>query len=1144
MDEKFKIGPPKKARTPKPMPNEHKQRALFIGLGGSGVKTVLKTRQRLLARTEGADEPARKKAFRDLYRFILIDTDKLSRSMDDAGLPREDEEELRGDHVDLGPVVPIQVYNAARSAEARTPKQKRLLEYVGTTLTRDLRLNSLRDGAGAYRVNSRIGLAETYDQAASAIQSAIEALTSEGNTVGIKPGTALNVWVVSSLAGGTGSGILLDVLYLTDRILRSKGQAAPKIRAVLFTPGSFTSFHTPEVIMSNGYSAMQEISYFLNNRSANHFRLVSAVPDRADWEGTAFASWPVYEAAIPVDSTVQGGGAMTDKALYENTAEMLSYLQLSAAEGAAASPLDNCLQTASSTDRLTAFGYVALRKPVHLFERYLLGRRRLEVMGALLGREFRESENAKMANDWLERVVEPVTGRLLARNNNNAEANLADLKDEGVSPSVLSEEVMDHMANRDEEQLLAQDGSVGPNLRRRIKEYFEDLKGGVGSRSSSLQSALEEEFNNNFFDEKDRFIKKGAQENAAAFVATAIDQLDKTAIACLNDFRDIQKEQSVRVCEKQLADSLRRATNHLICADGIAFTAGLLHYCDNLLDELRQVRLAQLRQNLQRLRLALQTEIQSIEVKNEDDAVELLAKVKTLIGLVKEHTVAECQNELIAWLCEGDQKGWIDRELEPGLADLRGEVVKAHELAKNGFENELPKTFRASAADVTTRYLPDPVDMLGARGWKEERENVFSRYYASLFAGDANSAPTLLSKIGDGGFLRASGMRTELFASFLPESSGGEGRRPTAIVSILEEEISASTEASLKASTDSEARKFLDKPLAEIFRDFPERQTELRRIFGSTDKLFFPLVQGRKGGGMRVSIYAGNNKDFARELGYKDTNPWVQESDANVLLKLYFEGAFSFADYYHHGATEGSYRSVLQHIVSEGREGHQPHIHRSFVNSAPVGRNVTQALETMIPGSVEFAAGILTPYDDFDRAFATCWLYSELPNHLPSGVLELVFEQALVPEDRCHSPFILRKNLGLYSGAWAESADAIKPSGDKIKIEKSRVKTRTRHFRGSAFDVYSAMKKDEASIFALLKDYESKLKRTSHCGELAKGIEAAVNAITSELEDCAKDPKTNGRWARQIAATKANLTTPAGTVPHVQLNILGSRAAS
>lgn len=1121
------------------MPNEQKQRALFIGLGGSGVKTVLKTRQRLLARTEGVDEPARKKAFRSLYRFILIDTDKLSRSMEDAGLPREEEEELRGDHVDLGPVVPVQVYNAARSSEARTPKQRRLLEYVGTTLTRDLRLNSLRDGAGAYRVNSRIGLAETYDQAIGAIQSAIEALTSEGNTVGIKPGTALNVWVVSSLAGGTGSGILLDVLYLADRLLRSKGQAAPKIRAVLFTPGSFTSFHTPEIIMSNGYSAMQEVSYFLANRSTNHFKFVSAVPDRADWEGTGFATWPVFEAAIPVDSTVQGGGAMTDKALYENTAEMLSYLQLSAAEGAAASPLDNCLQTASSSDRLTAFGYVALRKPVHFFEKYLLARRRLEVTGALLGKEFKESENAIMANDWLERVIEPVTGRLLARND-ETEIGLADLRDDNRSPGVLGEDLMDHLANRDEEQLLTLDGAVGPSLRRCIKEFFEDLKGGGGSGSSSLQSALEDEFNNNFFDDKERFIKKGAQENAAAFVATAIEKLDKTTVACLNNFRNIQSAQSSRFYEGQLADSLRRATNRSICRDGIAFTAGLIHHCDNLLDELRQGRLARLRQNLQALRLALQSEIQSVEVRNEDDAGELSAKVRTLVGVVKEHTVAECQNELIAWLCEGDQKGWIDRELEPGLADLRGEVVKAHELAKNAYENELPKAFRASAADVTTRYLPDPVDMLGARGWKEERENVFSRYYLSLFAGDANSAPALLAKIGDGGFLRATGVRTELFASFLPEFSGGEGRRPSAIVSILEEEISAATEASLKASADSEARKFLDKPLAEIFRDFPERQTELKRIFGSNDKLFFPLVQGRSGGGMRVAIYAGNNKDFARELGYNDSDPWVQESDPNVLLKLYFEGAFSFADYYHHGAAEGSYRAVLQRIVSEGREGHQPHIHRSFVNSAPAGRNVAQAIGTMIPASVEFAAGIATPYDDFDRAFAACWIYSELADHLSPETLGLVFEQALVAQDSCYSPFVLRKTHAVQTGAWAESADAIQPLGDKIRIEKTRLKTRVRHFRGTAFDVYAAMKKDEASIFALLRDYELKLKRTPLRGELAKGLDAAVQAITKSLEEYAGDPRTSGRWSRQIATARANVTSSEGVRPHIEVNILGA----
>jgi hypothetical protein len=62
----------------------------------------------------------------------------------------------------------------------------------------------------------------------------------------------------------------------------------PKETMSRLNPGSFTSFHTPEVIMSNGYSAMQEISYFLNNRSANHFRLVEGAGAAAELSITAF----------------------------------------------------------------------------------------------------------------------------------------------------------------------------------------------------------------------------------------------------------------------------------------------------------------------------------------------------------------------------------------------------------------------------------------------------------------------------------------------------------------------------------------------------------------------------------------------------------------------------------------------------------------------------------------------------------------------------------------------------------------------------------------------------------------------------------------------------------------------------------------
>lgn len=1114
------------------MPNEHKQRALFIGLGGSGVKTVLKTRQRLLDRTEGATESERRKAFHDLYRFVMVDTDKLSRSMVEAEVPLSEEEDLGNDHVDLGSVVPLQVYSAARSSEQRTPRQRRLIEFVGTTLTRDLRQNSLRNGAGAYRVNSRIGLQEKYDRVRSIVSSAIDTLTSEGNITGIKPGSSLCVWVVSGLAGGTGSGILLDVLYLADRVLRQKGQAAPQIRAVLFTPGSFTNFHNPEIIMSNGYSAMQEIGYFLSNSQNNHFQHVSVVPDDANWFGDKFSYWPVYHSAIPIDSTINGGGAMTDKSLYENSAEMLTCLQLSAAEGAAASPLDNTLQDAGGTDKLTAFGYVALKKPVHLFRRYLHARRLLEVCDAFLGVDFQETtENTRLASDWIERVIESITGRILTRND-SIEGQIA--KDESVS---LGQEQLDHWTTRDEEQSMTQGGGdTGINLRRSIKARFETLNGGSAENNSeNLEAKLDQYFNNNFFDEKSRFIKKSPHENSVTFVAESLREILRAESDCFNQFREIQSSFSKTSFQWAISESVRRAVNRSISDQGVAFTAGLVVKCDKDLDNLRQTSLAGLAKNLQKMRLVLATEVQAFEVKTEGDAEELRRKIKILLALVKESMVARCQSELIAWLCEGDT-GWIDREIVHGLSDLRGEAVKARETSKAEYEINLPKLFRTSSSEVTTRYLPDPVDMLSSEGWKATRTNEFSRYYTSLFPEATNSPRTLLGKIGSGISVAADELDDDFFASFLPKESGGDSRSPSRIISVIKNQVSAGTEVAIKTSAGSEALEFLEKPLVEVFKNAPpERQTELRRIFGATDRLFFPLAQGSASGGKPISIYAGTNKDFARELGYNEPgNYWVQDSDSNVLLKLYFEGAFSFKDYYHYGSAEGSYRSVLQKLIEEGREDHQPHIHRSFVNGSEIGDNVADAMHGMLPIARDLMGGIKTPEEDFDRLFATCWLYSELSKHLTSEILGMVYEQELVAGRTIYSPFSLRKDKAMQYGGWIDSADAIQLRDGKIKISAARMKDHVGRYKGNVFDVYPCMKREDASIIAVLKDFEQKLRRANHRDQLMGGMSAAVAEMLRHLnDDCMIDSRTKGTWGKQIETAIELLSSDDGILPYI-----------
>jgi hypothetical protein len=86
--------------------------------------------------------------------------------------------------------------------------------------------------------------------------------------------------------------------------------------------------------------------------------------------------------------------------------------------------------------------------------------------------------------------------------------------------------------------------------------------------------------------------------------------------------------------------------------------------------------------------------------------------------------------------------------------------------------------------------------------------------------------------------------------------------------------------------------------------------------------------------------------------------------------------------------------------------------------------------------------------------------------------------------------------------------------------------------------VYEAMRKDEAALLAMLRDYELKLVRTTHRSVLGAGIEKAVEVILGELDVCAADFGTNGRWARQIETARQHLISGNGIPQHLRANIL------
>lgn len=1125
------------------MANENKKRALYIGLGGSGVTTVLKIRQRLLEKTEGAGPKEQREAFNDLYRFILIDTDKLSSTLTFAGIDQSEEQELRlqNAYVNLGPTIPNLVYQTAIDATKSTPRQKRLIEFVGAS-QKDLKDKPLITGAGANRINSRIGLAECYTDALEKITNAIAALRDTENQTGIKPDANLDVWVVSGLSGGTGSGIVMDVLYLTDRLMRQADYKAPMIRTVLFMPQSFTKNPAvkPEVMLSNGYAAMQEFKYF-KNQKLNQFKYVSVVPDLDAWSGSVYASWSVYLAAITIDSTINGGGSMNDKAIYENTAEMLAYLQLSTSEAKMASPIDNLIEEG---DSITAFGYVALKKPVELFTKYVGTRRMLEVATAFLGAELQEnSDTKKVVDSMIEQVVESQLGRLLGRGGLEEAKQEAKLQE--ISFDVIDENLLTILNNRDEEQLVDTEG-------RPFKEHLrKEISVGFGKPDvvGSFGQWFDEEFELTFFKENLDF-KKSAIQTAPNFVNDVVKKLAQTTSEVLGSFRG----QTSSKMKDQLMNSFRKAINRTICDHGVAFTLGLVKKCDNILDAYRHGQLSKVSKNLQKIKLDLQSSIESdaTKIRNGDAARLLKEKIDKLVTVVRESLVAECHEELIAWLCERDS-GWLDREVLTGLNYLKVQAVGRQSTANTEFTVSLPGLFRAASNEATTRYLPDPADMLGDDGgWNtDQQKNEFSRFYDSLFSTQELSAASLLRKIASGPTTSDQSKIEEktIFSAFLNEKAGGSSMNAEAIVEYLRNTIAESTHSTLATSSGSLASSFLKKSMTEIFNSYPGRQKEIRDMFNAEDRFFFPLAVGDGSNKKRLSIYAGNDQDFAESLGC-DTGDFVTDANPNSLVKFYFKGPFTFEDYSYFESAMGCYKSICNKVtILHEEKAHQPHIHRGFLNAAPTGESVAECMEVLNPDSKETAGDIDVYNKDvfFASEFIAFLLYAELPNHVDPNDIGLIFEQELIVSETCYSPLIISNSNAVLQVSWVKSADAVmlvsdKDAYKKVKIQLQLMQQKVRQFRGTIFNAYNAMKKDVASLSVLLKDYESKLRRvdSGFRTKMISGIDPAVLVLQHKLDACASDPKVSVLW-KELPSIRAILAKTDGVVEHFRTDIFGSR---
>lgn len=237
---------------------------LLVGLGGTGAEVLRRVKQRI--RRLGID---------DAFRFLVVDMDDRSQKAQ-KGLPGfSDEEFLFLDREDAGLVL--------ERPEEHDALAKRLdLSDERVTALLGQLLEDQDPGAGQVRPIGMLGLHIGYEALERVLQRSSTSLLGQwaalrNRLAGIggtsrDGGNTVDVVVVSSVCGGTGSSILVDVAVAIRRTL---GNAIGRMSGYL-TLADVHHEHTLGTIdqwdrlRANTYATLRELDYFQSGVAATH----------------------------------------------------------------------------------------------------------------------------------------------------------------------------------------------------------------------------------------------------------------------------------------------------------------------------------------------------------------------------------------------------------------------------------------------------------------------------------------------------------------------------------------------------------------------------------------------------------------------------------------------------------------------------------------------------------------------------------------------------------------------------------------------------------------------------------------------------------------------------------------------------------
>lgn len=227
---------------------------LVVGLGGSGAGVVKRAKKLLATRTRGVRAT----------QYLCIDSDARTFGPE-AGLPELDPAETCEISVNVG-----------EGARILDEMARGLRPELAAWLPRGLPVDHLTGaGAGTMRPAGRFCLFAHFERVHKVLlgaQQQIENLRSQVDEmlsaaqVDVELSPQVVIYLVSSVCGGTGAGIFLDVALLLHHVFR---HPQPLLKGIFVMPSAFANElrHRPthmEQLQANAYAALTELEFFLD----------------------------------------------------------------------------------------------------------------------------------------------------------------------------------------------------------------------------------------------------------------------------------------------------------------------------------------------------------------------------------------------------------------------------------------------------------------------------------------------------------------------------------------------------------------------------------------------------------------------------------------------------------------------------------------------------------------------------------------------------------------------------------------------------------------------------------------------------------------------------------------------------------------